>query len=161
MSEPLDAVRIAVADPTAAGAVCAMVRELAAHEGSIDSVTSDEQRWREMLTDANVTVLIASMHGEPIGFVSAVRRLHLWSGREIVALDDLYVRAGARDRGVGEALMRALADRSGEQLIRWEVEETNLAGQRFYVRLGAKLRRKVIAWWDPTGSDRRAERPTS
>lgn len=138
-----------------------MVRELAAHEGSLDSVTSHEQRWREMLTDANVTVLIASMRGEPIGFVSAVRRLHLWSGREIVALDDLYVRAGARDRGVGEALMRALADRSGEQLIRWEVEESNLAGQRFYVRLGAKLRRKVIAWWDPTGSDRRAARPTS
>ena len=161
MSEPLDALRIAVAGPTAAGVVCTMVHELASHNGSLDNVTADEQRWREMLADPDVTVLVASIKGEPIGFVSAVRRLHLWSGREIVALDDLYVRAGARDGAVGEALMRALGDRSGEHPIRWEVEETDLAGQRLYLRLGAKLRRKVIARWDPTGTDRRAARPTS
>jgi ribosomal protein S18 acetylase RimI-like enzyme len=159
--ESLAALRIAVADPLDAGVVCTMVRELAAHEGSLDSVTSDEQRWREMLADPDVTVLVASMDGEPVGFVSAVRRLHLWSGREIVALDDLYVRAGARDRGIGAALLRALAGRSGERVIRWEVDEANLAGQRFYLRLGAKLRRKVIARWDPTDGDRRAARPTS
>lgn len=141
--------------------VSTMVRELAAHEGSLHVVTSDAQRWCEMLGDRNVTVLLAVADDEPIGFVSAVRRLHLWSGTDIVALDDLYVRSGARNNGVGEALMLALAERAGEMPIRWEVDEGNIAGQRFYVRLGARVRRKVVAWWSPATSSARRARPTS
>jgi hypothetical protein len=34
-------------------------------------------------------------------------------------------------------------------LIRWEVNEQNLAAQRFYRRLGATLRTKVVAFWTP------------
>jgi hypothetical protein len=43
--------------------------------------------------------------------------------------------------------------------IRWEVEEGNLAGQRFYVRLGARLRRKVVAWWEPHATHPAARPP--
>lgn len=162
MSPRRDPVRIVVAEPGDAAAVSAMVRELAAHEGSLDAVAADAQRWGEMLGEPDVTVLMAvADDDEPIGFVSAVRRLHLWSGTEIVGLDDLYVRSSARNSGVGEALMRALAARSGAQPIRWEVEEGNLAGQRFYLRLGARLRRKVVAWWDPTTTAALRPRPTS
>jgi GNAT superfamily N-acetyltransferase len=141
-------VRIVTADRSHAGAVRTLMRELAAHEGSLDVATTTEQRWRELLDHHDVTVLLAVTGDEPIGFVSAVRKLHLWSGEEIVALDDLYVRAPFRDAGVGEALMRALAGRSGRP-IRWEIEEHNLPAQRFYLRLGARLHRKVIAWWHP------------
>jgi ribosomal protein S18 acetylase RimI-like enzyme len=34
-------------------------------------------------------------------------------------------------------------------LVRWEVAEQNVAAQRFYRRLGATLRAKVIAAWSP------------
>ena len=146
---------IVVADRADAATVLAMVRELAAHDGSLDAVKSDEQRWAEMLTNPAVTVLVAVDHGEPVGFVSAVRRLHLWSGDEIIGLDDLYVRPQARNHGVGEALMRALADDVGASLIRWEIDDANVAAQRFYLRLGAMLRRKVIAWWRPADVDGR------
>jgi len=161
MTNATNLVRIVVAGPGDAAEVCAMVRELAVHEGSLDAVTSDAQRWSEMLGDPSVTVLMALAGDEPIGFVSAVHHLHLWSGTEIVGLDDLYVRPSARNGGVGEALMRALAERAGELPIRWEVEEGNLAGQRFYLRLGARLRRKVVAWWNPAATSGPRTRPTS
>ena len=157
----MESCNIQIAEPGDAATVFAMVRELALHEGSLEAVTSSMTRWREMLDDDEVTVLIATLDGEPIGFVSSVRRLHLWSGEVIVVLDDLYVRPQARNAGVGEALMRALAECSGDQVIRWEVDEHNVAGQRFYLRLGARLRRKVIAAWQPESTSRHPVCPTS
>jgi ribosomal protein S18 acetylase RimI-like enzyme len=144
--------RIVRADPSHAPTVHRLMRELATHEGSLAAATTSEPRWRELLERDEVTVLLAMVADEPAGYVSAVRKLHLWSGHDIVALDDLFVRAAFRNAGVGEALMRALARRS-DLPIRWEVEEGNLAGQRFYVRLGARLRRKVVAWWEPGAND--------
>jgi ribosomal protein S18 acetylase RimI-like enzyme len=83
--------------------------------------------------------------------VSAVRRLHLWSATDILALDDLFVRAGARDVGVGRLLMTELARLAAPEglLIRWEVAQDNLRAQQFYERLGARLRSTVIAAWPP------------
>ena len=72
-----------------------------------------------------------------------------WLGTDILALDDLYVREGYRDAGVGRLLMHELAALADGMLIRWEVREDNVAAQRFYRRLGASLRTKVIAWWRP------------
>jgi GNAT superfamily N-acetyltransferase len=149
MTAPDSGLRIMQAAPENAPAVHAMVRELAVHEGALAAVATDEEGWRELLGDDRVSVLVATVDGEPVGYVSAVRSLHLWSGREVMALDDLYVRAPARDRGIGEALMRELAARCDGLPLRWEVEEGNLAGQRFSVALGARLRRKVVAWWHP------------
>ncbi len=140
--------RIVRAEPAHAVTIRTLMRELAAHEGSLAAATTSEQRWSELLARDDVTVLLATVEGEPVGYVSAVATLHLWSGDEIVTLDDLYVRPAFRNTGVGERLMRALACRP-ELAIRWEVEEGNLAGQRFYLRLGARLRRKVVAWWEP------------
>jgi ribosomal protein S18 acetylase RimI-like enzyme len=87
----------------------------------------------------------------PAGYVSAVRRLHLWLGRDILSLDDLFVRDGYRDAGVGRLLMTELAAlAAAERLaIRWEMREDNHAAQRFYRRLGATLRTKVMAFWQP------------
>lgn len=140
---------VLVADTSQAGTVFALVRELAAHDCTLDGVTSTEQGWRDMLADPDVTVLIAVDHGTPVGFVSAVRRLHLRSGEHIVALDDLYVRPEARDKRVDEALLQALASHVGTLPIRWDLEEGDVAGQRFCLRLGARLRRRVIAVWPP------------
>lgn len=145
---PRPHVDVRPAGPADATVVWTMVRELAAHEGSLAAARTAPRRWAELLADDTVTVLVARIDGEPVGYVSAVRTLHLWSGRPVLALDDLYVRPGDRGHGVGEELMRALAASQPGHRIRWEVEEGNLAGQRFYVRLGAHLRRKVVAWWD-------------
>ncbi|MEU2612204.1 GNAT family N-acetyltransferase [Micromonospora sp. NPDC007271] len=146
-----DTVTIRPAGPTDAATVDTLVREIAAHEGDAAHVTVTANGWRTLLGRDDVTVLLAERAGEPLGYVSALRRLHLWSGRDILALDDLWVRASVRDAGVGRALMLALARTAADDglIIRWEVKPENAGAQRFYRRLGAGLFTKVIAGWRP------------
>ena len=144
-------IEIREATPDDAEVLDGMVRELAAHEDSLEHVRVTADRWRELLTRGEVTVLIAEADGEAIGFASAVRRLHLWSGGDLLALDDLYVRPGHRDRGVGGLLMSAIARMAARDdlLVVWGVRSDNHSGQRFYSRLGATLSTKTTASWTP------------
>lgn len=144
-----ESVTIRRAGPADAATVHTLVTEIAAHEGDAAHVTVTVARWAELLGRDDVTVLLAERSGEPLGYVSALRRLHLWSGRDILALDDLWVRAAARDAGVGRTLMLALARTAAADglTIRWEVKPRNEAAQRFYRRLGANLWTKVIVGW--------------
>ncbi len=139
------------AGPDDAHAVLTMVREIAAHEGDVRDVASDLDTWTAMLARPDVVVLVAERDGVPAGYVSAVRRLHLWLGRDILVLDDVFVRDGYRDAGVGRLLMTGMAALAAPErlLLRWEMREDNVAAQRFYRRLGATLRTKVIACWQP------------
>ncbi len=137
------------ARPEDAGTVLSMVREIAADEGDATDVRSDLATWTAMLARPDVVVLVAERDGAPAGYVSAVRKLHLWLGTDVLALDDLYVRDGYRDAGIGRLLMRELASVADGLAIRWEMREDNVAAQRFYRRLGAALRTKVIAFWQP------------
>jgi ribosomal protein S18 acetylase RimI-like enzyme len=139
------------ATPRDAQTLQVMLLELADHEGDGQHVHVDIERWAELLADPRVVVLLAEDPGGQLGYVSAVHQLNLWMGRDILALDDLYVRAGARNRGVGNRLMSALAryGATDQLLIRWEMRADNDGAQRFYRRLGAILRTKVIAAWPP------------
>ncbi|WP_204263556.1 GNAT family N-acetyltransferase [Geodermatophilus normandii] len=78
------------ATPTDAGEVAAMVREIAEHEGQSAHVHVDVRRWRTLLGRPDVVVLLAERDGRAVGCVSAVRQLHLWTGDDVLALDDLY-----------------------------------------------------------------------
>ncbi|WP_446212822.1 N-acetyltransferase family protein [Micromonospora sp. IBSANI012] len=146
-----DTVHVRPAEPDDAPVVHTLVREIAAHEGDSEHAIVTVDEWRTILGRPDVTVLLAERAGEPLGYVSAQRRLHLWSGRDILALDDLYVRPHARDAGVGHWLMVTLARSAaaGRLAIRWEVKPDNESAQRFYRRLGATLSTKVIAGWRP------------
>ena len=139
------------AAPADADEVAAMVREIAEHEDQSAHVHVDVERWRTLLARPDVVVLLAERDGRAVGYVSAVRQLHLWTGGDVLALDDLYVRPGSRDAGVGRRLMGALAALAAPEqlLIRWGMEPDNVDAQRFYRRLGATLRPKVSAAWSP------------
>jgi GNAT superfamily N-acetyltransferase len=139
------------AGPDDAAVVLTMVREIAASEGDASDAAGTAESWAAMLARPDVVVLLAERDGVPVGYVSAVRTLHLWLGRDIVALDDLFVRDGYRGARVGRLLMHALARLASAEdlLVRWEVNERNVDAQRFYRRLGATLRTKVVAAWTP------------
>ena len=138
--------------PDDAAEVAAMVVEIAAHEDQSAHVHVDPAQWRDLLARPEVVVLLAERAGRPVGYVSAVRQLHLWTGGDVLNLDDLYVRPGQRDAGVGRQLMAALAAFAApdQLLIRWGMEVDNVDAQRFYRRLGATLRPKVLAAWAPS-----------
>lgn len=128
-----------------------MVRELATHEKSLEHVRVDAAAWRTLLTRRDVRVLIVEQDSRVLGFASTVRRVHLWTGGDVLALDDLYVRPGHRGKGLGGRLMAAVARLADEDelLVQWGVRLDNHAGQRFYARLGARLDTKMNASWTP------------
>ena len=148
---PTPAITVRRATPADADEVTAMVGEIAAHEGQSAHVHVDVEQWRTLLARPKVTVLLAERDGTALGYVSAVRQLHLWTGGDVLALDDLYVRPGHRDAGAGRQLMAALAALAAPErlLIRWGMEVHNVDAQRFYRRLGATLRPKILAAWPP------------
>jgi GNAT superfamily N-acetyltransferase len=149
MSDRVTIRRAGVAD---APTVQELLLELADHEHVAHAVHVDVDGWRRLLALPEVVVLLAfRASGEPVGYVSGVRQLHLWQGRTIFAMDDLYVRSAARNLGIGAQLMAALAEEVSDErlVIRWGVDLDNLDGHRFYERLGATLRTKVVATWQP------------
>ena len=145
-----DDVAVRRAGPDDSDAVLAMMREIAAEEG-VGAVDVTPHRWRQLMGRDDVLVFLAERGGDPVGYVSAVLHLHLWVGRRIVALDDLYVRPGHRDAGIGRQLMTAVATAAAadRRIVRWGVENGNHDAQRFYARLGARLHPKTIAVWLP------------
>ena len=147
-----DTVTVRRATPADADSVQALMLELADHEGFAHAVRTTAQDWTRMLAEDDVVVLLACRQERPVGYVSAVRQLHLWSAGDILAMDDLFARPEARGTGVGTLLMSALARHAaaeGQLMVRWEMESDNDGAQRFYRRLGATLRTKVIAAWQP------------
>ncbi|MFG1947263.1 GNAT family N-acetyltransferase [Nonomuraea sp. NPDC048826] len=139
--------RATVAD---AATVHRMICEIAEHQNQLSAVTLTVERLEELLTWPEITYLIAEKDGRAVGYVSWFERISMWAGTDYVALDDLYVRAEERGNGVGEQLMRAVAEVADGKVIRWEVAETNVGAQRFYERIGADLFTKVICRWRVT-----------
>ena len=144
-------VRIRVAGPLDAELVDTMVREIARHEGSLDDVVAEPEDWRRMLVRDDVTVLIATDGVQALGYASTTRRLNLWLARDVLALDDLYVRDAARNRGVGRELMTAVARLAAPEglTVVWGARLENVDAHRFYRRLGAHLHDKTVAAWTP------------
>jgi ribosomal protein S18 acetylase RimI-like enzyme len=145
--------RIRRAASADAATIGALARDLATHDGSTAGWAITDDRWSGLLDRDDVIVLIAFVEGAGVGYVSAVRTIDLRSGSDTVTVEGLAVSPHARGVGIGSMLMAALADEHPGGAIRWDVEEGDLRAQQWSLRLGARLRRKVVARWAP-GTDR-------
>lgn len=130
-----------------ADVVLTLVRENADDRGVGRHVTSEAADWRRLLARDDVVVLVETRNGRVVGYLSALRRVHLWSGSETLALDDLYIRPAWRDGGVDRDLLLALGRYAAlERLpVTWAVDPGDERAQRFYARLGAVRRDQVAA----------------
>ena len=83
--------------------------------------------------------LIAELEGVFAGLCLAFPSFSTWRGQPGIFVQDLYVDAAYRGRGIGEALLRAVARRGkakGAGYLRLSVDIENRKAQAFYERLG-------------------------
>jgi ribosomal protein S18 acetylase RimI-like enzyme len=85
--------------------------------------------------------------GEPLGFATIFWMWSTTRAARIAVMNDLFVAAGARRLGVGEALIAAcleLARERGAALLQWQTAPDNRIAQALYERVGG-LRE---SWYD-------------
>ena len=90
-----------------------------------------------------VNVVVAAEAGKLLGACLWLMTFSTFRGAKGVYIVDLFVEAGARNRNIGEALLRETARRGkvrGARFIKLEVDVTNPGGARFYERLGFKVK---------------------
>ena len=134
------AIRFATADDVAL--ILHFIRSLARYEKLEHEVVADEAGLRASLFGArpSAEVLIASLGGEPVGFALFFQNYSTFLGRPGLYLEDLFVEPAARGRGVGLALMSALAQitlERGYGRFEWAVLDWNKPSLDFYASLGA------------------------
>ena len=144
-------IRVRPATEQDAELVHTMVLEIAAQLHSVEHVKATVNDWRTALARTDVVVFLAFDGDQPVGYVSTMRRFHLWTAADIIALDDLYVRPEARNLGIGRDLMHAVADIAAPEdlTIVWGAQISNDAAHRFYRRLGAEMNTKALFAWSP------------
>ncbi len=105
----------------------------------------DPEARRRLAADAlahppRFHVLLAELNGRPVGYAAYFESYSTFLARPTLYLEDIFVLAEARGRGVGRALMRALAReavRRGCGRMEWLVLAWNRPAIGFYERLGA------------------------
>jgi diamine N-acetyltransferase len=132
-----------------AGTVAALVRELADYEKLLHEARASEEDFRRELESETpvIRVLIAEWQGAPVGFALYFFNFSTFVGRPGLYLEDLFVRPALRGKGVGRALLRALAriarDR-GCGRMEWAVLDWNEPALAFYASLGARQMKEWI-----------------
>lgn len=124
--------------------ILALIHALAEYEREPDAVeaTADDLVAALFPTDGAATAQahVATVGDEVVGMAVWFTTFSTWTGRNGIWLEDLFVLPAHRDRGLGRALLAALArecvDRGWPRL-EWTVLDWNEPALGFYRRLGA------------------------
>jgi len=120
-----------------------LMREFAEFEELGQYFEATEDRLREAIfgEDAVAEALVAVEEDVFAGYAIFFTYFASFRAQKGYYLEDLYVDAAFRGRGVGEALIRAIAAKGasrGFERIDFQVLEWNAAAIRFYEKLGAQ-----------------------
>lgn len=128
-----------------------MIRDLVAYEGNTDTLAFSVEQLAAALSGRppRLRALVAEDDAGLIGFVSYTIDIAIWTGGDVIRVDDVFVRARARGSRAGTRLMLRLAELAlaGGMTCRWEIEPSNLGAQYFYGTLGVDIREKIVARW--------------
>ncbi len=148
---PVTKTVIRPAEPDDVPLILAMIRELADFERSLREVRATEDLLATHLFAETPQVFchVAEVGGEPVGFAVWFVNFSTWVGRHGIYLDDLYVRPPARGKGVGTALLRALARicvHRGYDRLDWWVLDWNEQAIGVYQAIGAVPMDEWTVW---------------
>jgi GNAT superfamily N-acetyltransferase len=135
---------IRVATSADAPLLVEMIRELAEYEKELDQVDATaEDLLREGLgVNPHFEALIGEWDGAPVAYAVYFFTFSTWSGRQSLFVEDLFVRAEFRRKGIGKAMLRHMAAIARERRcygMRWEVLNWNTPAIEFYRSLGATV----------------------
>jgi GNAT superfamily N-acetyltransferase len=121
-----------------------MIRELAEFERQLELVTIREEDLARDGFGENprFRALIAEWGGRPAGYAVFLGYYSTWAGRGLF-LEDLFVREAFRKRGIGIALLAAVARIAVDEHcygIHWEVLDWNEKAIELYTKMGATFR---------------------
>jgi GNAT superfamily N-acetyltransferase len=123
--------------------IARLIRELAKFEKLEHEVVMTEELLRAGLFGSHpyAEAVLALDDVEPLGFALFFHTFSTFLARPGVYLEDLFVLADHRGRGVGRALLGHLAHLAVERgcgRLEWAVLNWNREAIRFYERLGAR-----------------------
>jgi GNAT superfamily N-acetyltransferase len=134
-------IRVRPADPDDAGILAEMANDLSAHVGiPTRPFTADRVLADGFGPEAAFTPLVAEEDGVVVGYAFYSRGYNTDLAVRSAWLHDLFVAPAARGRGVGRALMAAVAAATlsgGGVSLEWGVHTANTGAVEFYRRLGA------------------------
>ena len=156
-------VRVRPALPSDAPRIVELDRELARFERLQPPDDAEARRLVSWIFETKrLEALVAETGGRVEGIALFYEGLGTFRARPFLYLEDLVVSEQSRGRGVGEALMAALAReaiRRNALRIEWAVLDWNSGAIRLYERLGAKPQRDWLRYsLDGAGIQRLAEK---
>lgn len=123
-------------------AVLDLMREFAEFEKLSDWLTTTEDRLHTAMFGGGAFVegLIAEKDGRAVAYALFYPHFSSFRGERGYYLEDIYISASCRHQGLGEAMIRAIAQlgrAKGFERIDFQVLDWNAPAIRFYEKLGA------------------------
>ncbi len=118
------------------------IRAMAEFEKLPVAATEESLRAALFGDDPAAHMLLAEVDGRPVAYVIYFFTFSTMAGRRCMWLEDIFVDAAFRGKGLGRALMAYLADLAARHQcarLEWSVLDWNEPALRFYKRLGAEI----------------------
>jgi len=135
-------IRVRRAIPADGPRILELDRELADFEKLRGPDDAEGRRLLSWIFESKrLEALVAEEEGAIVGIALFYEGLGTFRAKPFLYLEDLVISAKVRSRGVGEALMAALAREvvsRGALRLEWSVLDWNEGAIRFYDRLGAR-----------------------
>lgn len=123
--------------------ILSFIKELADYEKLLHEVVATEDILKETLfgDHAHAEVIIGYLNQVPVSFALYFHNFSTFLGRPGIYLEDLFVKPGARGKGIGQKMLAYLAFLAKSRKcgrLEWWVLDWNETAIGFYKRIGAK-----------------------
>jgi len=135
--------RIERAGPGDIPAVLALIREMAEYERAAERLEVNETLLGEFVFSDRpfAEVFLGYFADRPVSYAIVLPKFYSYRGRANLYLEDLYVQAHLRGKGIGRRMMAHIARLALERgcpYLEWSVLDRNQSALDFYRKLGAR-----------------------